>query len=177
MGSAGPSDLGRSDLIVASVRIGCADCGCVVESGRRVALCGRDDCCCAHLPIGGEAESSIDALAQRVKAALESAEPAQFAELLDPNVKWGAAEDPKPSCQNRDQVLRWYERGRGEGTRAHVISVEAHGDKILVQLRVFNLSDPTNEHERWQVMACNNGRVVDIRGFESRDEALVSVVV
>ena len=119
----------------------------------------------------------IDALAQRVKAALESAEPSRFADLLDPTVQWGAPDDPAPSCQNRDQVLSWYERGRAEGTRVNVVSVEAHGDKILLELRVLNLSDPANEHARWQVMTCRSGRVVDIRGFESCDEALAAVVV
>ena len=126
--------------------------------------------------MGGEAESRVDALAQRVKAVLESADLSGFADFLDPNVQWGAPDDPVPSCQNRDQVLRWYERGRAEGTRADVVSVEAHGDKILVQLRVCNLSDPTTEHERWQVMRCKADRIVDMRGFESRDEALANVV-
>ena len=155
--------------------MGCADCGCVVEAGRRVALCGRDGCCCAHLPVGGGPESTTDALAERVRAALESADPSQFAELLHPNVTWGAPDDPAPSCQNRDQVLRWYERGRAKGTRAQVVSMETHADKILLELRVFNLSEPADEHERWQVMTCRSGFVVDIREFESRDDALVSI--
>ena len=115
----------------------------------------------------------MEALAERVKAALESAEPAAFVDLLDPDVRWGAPDDPKPPCRNRSQVLRWYERGRAEGTRARVIGVETQGDKILVELRVFSVSDAvTTEHPRWQIMTCKGGRVVDIRGFDDRAEAL-----
>jgi len=120
-------------------------------------------------------ERSVEALAQQVMSALESAEPSQFAELLDPNVTWGAPDDPKPSCRNRGQVLRWYERGRAEGVRARVLSAEAHGDKILVELRVFGPSDADTEQARWQVMTCRDGRVIDIRGFDLRDEAMARV--
>ena len=119
----------------------------------------------------------MDALAERVKAALESSDPSRFADLLDPNVRWGAPDNPKPPCRNRDQVLRWCERGRAQGRRAHVVSVEAHGDKVLIELRVFNLSDAAVEQARWQVMTCQDGLVVDIRGFESQEEALARLGV
>ena len=29
----------------------CADCGCRVDRGVRVAVCADPRCCCAHLPI------------------------------------------------------------------------------------------------------------------------------
>jgi hypothetical protein len=32
------------------VKVSCAECGCVVEQGVRVVLCGEQDCCCQHLP-------------------------------------------------------------------------------------------------------------------------------
>jgi SAM-dependent methyltransferase len=33
-----------------AVRTGCAECGCVTESGIRVVVCG-DDCCCSDVPV------------------------------------------------------------------------------------------------------------------------------
>jgi hypothetical protein len=33
------------------MEIGCAECGCVVDSGVRVSCCDRDDCCCQDLPV------------------------------------------------------------------------------------------------------------------------------
>ena len=32
------------------MEIGCAECGCVVDAGVRVVVCGEADCCCTHLP-------------------------------------------------------------------------------------------------------------------------------
>jgi hypothetical protein len=164
---------GPRNVIVGCMRMGCSDCGCVIESGKRVVVCAELGCCCTHLPIADE--PSVEVLAERVKAALESAEPSAFADLLDPDVRWGAPDDAKPPCRNRGQVLRWYERGRAEGTRARVVGVETHGDKIVVELRVFHVSEPASERERWQVMTCKGGRVVDIRGYDTRDEALARV--
>ena len=31
------------------MKISCADCGCIVDSGVRVVSCGKENCCC-HLP-------------------------------------------------------------------------------------------------------------------------------
>lgn len=33
------------------MRIACADCGCVVDRGVRLALCADDRCCCSRLPV------------------------------------------------------------------------------------------------------------------------------
>lgn len=120
------------------------------------------------------ANGSVDALAERVRRALESADVSQFGELLDPNVRWGAPDDPTPSCQSRSDVLAWYGRGRATGRRARVEDVQVRGDRILVHLRV---SEPSPagvsavERDRWQILTCARGRVVDIRGFETQEEA------
>ncbi|HTD51067.1 MAG TPA: nuclear transport factor 2 family protein [Acidimicrobiia bacterium] len=112
-----------------------------------------------------------------MRVALESADVSQFGELLDPNVRWGAPDDPRPSCQSRDEVLAWYGRGRAAGRRARVIDVRAHGNKILVQLTVSTPSQDgaAIESDRWQVLTCARGRIVDIRGFDTSDEAVARV--
>jgi len=35
------------------VEIRCAGCGCLVDRGVRVALCGDPECCCKELPVRG----------------------------------------------------------------------------------------------------------------------------
>jgi len=113
-----------------------------------------------------------------VRVALEPADLSQFGELLDPNVRWGAPDDPNPSCRSRSDVLAWYGRGRASGRRARVLDVQVHGDKILVHLSVTSPSptrDVPVESDRWQVLTCARGRVVDIRGFETGDEAFARV--
>jgi hypothetical protein len=56
--------------------------------------------------------------------------------LLDPNVPLGAPDDPDQSCENREQVLAWYGRGREAGVRAHVTETTAYGDRILAGVNV-----------------------------------------
>ena len=117
---------------------------------------------------------SVEALAGRVKDAFESADVARIGELLGDGVRWGAPDDPAPPCQNRDQVLEWYERGREAGVRAEVFETVARGDKILVGLKVrgdLTRRASVPEHDRWQVLTVDRDRVVDIRGFEDRGEA------
>ena len=116
-------------------------------------------------------DSDAGAIAALVEAALTSADLATFTELLDPNVQWGAPDDPAPSCQNRQQVLSWYQRGRDAGVRADVIEVVAAKDRLLVGLRVRGDSSAAGAVERWQVMTVRAGRVVDIRAFDDRTKA------
>ena len=116
-------------------------------------------------------DSDAGAIAERVEVALQSADLDAFTELLDPNVQWGAPDDNAPSCQNRKQVLSWYQRGRDAGVRADVVEVVAAEDHLLVGLQVRGRSGEAGAVERWQVMTIRAGRVVDIRAFEDRTEA------
>lgn len=119
-------------------------------------------------------QDTTEGIATRVRAALESADLTAFADLLDPNVAWGAPDDNAPSCQNRQQVLTWWGRGRAAGTRARVTELGVHGDKILVGLKVTGnraAADQGGEADRWQVLTIRGEHVVDIRGFEERAAA------
>jgi hypothetical protein len=108
----------------------------------------------------------VEALAEQVRIALESADLTEFQDLLDPAVTWGAPDDERPSCSNRNQVLAWYRRGRNAGVRAHVTEVLASGSRILIGMDITGRDSP-----RWQVLTVRDGRIADIRGFESRAAA------
>lgn len=112
---------------------------------------------------------AVEALAEKVRIALDSADLEKFSNLLDPRVTWGAPGDPSPPCQTRAQVLAWYANGRAEGRRAHVRSVRTHEDKILVAMTVSSPEDPGSD--RWQVLTVADGRVTDIRGYDDEAEA------
>ena len=118
-------------------------------------------------------QQATEAIAQQVKLALEGADLSAFSDLLDPDVHWGAPDDPSPGCQNRDQVLAWYRRGRESGVRADVTEVFVRGDRILVGLKVAGrLAGPGGgDVERWQVLTVRGGSVADIVGFDQRDDA------
>lgn len=106
------------------------------------------------------------ALAERVREALESADPEHFADLLDPNVTWGAPDDPQPSCRNRRQVLQWYQRGRADGRRAEIHEISVRGDALVIAMTVHEGDSGEPSFDRWQVMKVANGRITDIRGYE-----------
>src|SRR5207237_291634 len=105
--------------------------------------------------------SSPKDLADKVRGALDSGDLDAMSALLHPNAKWGAPDDDKPSCQNRSQVLGWYQQARDSGMRARVTEVAVGGDKILVGLKVAGRSaedDVDGEADRWQVMTVVDGK-------------------
>lgn len=71
------------------------------------------------------APNDMDAVAGRVRAALQEADLSTLADLLDPDVHWGAPDDPAPECQNREQVLAWYRQARDAGLRADVTGFQS----------------------------------------------------
>ncbi len=121
-----------------------------------------------------DSPDSVAGIADQLRVALGPADLSEFAHLLDPEVRWGSPGDPSPSCQSRQQVLAWYERGRDSGMRARVADLEILGDRILVKL-VLTGTDDARERGgraiRWQVYTVRDGRIVDIVGFDQRGEA------
>jgi hypothetical protein len=104
-------------------------------------------------------------IAERVRAALEAADLERMAELLSPDVHWGAPGDATPPCRNREQVMRWYSKGRAVGRRGTVTALEVHANALLVGLRL------DAGEERWQVLRVGPDGINDIRGFEDRENA------
>jgi ketosteroid isomerase-like protein len=116
-------------------------------------------------------DDDVATIAGKVREALDSADLERFADLLDPNVTWGAAgADPAWGCHNRKQVLAWYANGRAEGRRARVLDVATNRDRILVSLKVTS-PDEEGETDRWQVLTVTGGRVSDIRGYDDQLQA------
>jgi hypothetical protein len=116
----------------------------------------------------------MEHLARQVRVALETADLAAFSDVLDANVRWGPPGDTSPPCQNREQVLAWYQRGKSSGATATVSEVTVVGDRLLVGLVV---SGPKESRDRggralrWQLLSVRDGLVSEIVGFDRRDEA------
>jgi ketosteroid isomerase-like protein len=120
-------------------------------------------------------KSRVDDVAVLVRQALAAEDLSAFAELLDPDVTWGAPGSRKPSCRNRKQVLAWYQRGRDAGVRGSVDEVEVRGDRLLVTMHVRgteNARERGGVALRFQVLTIRSGKVVDIVGFDDKTEAL-----
>jgi ketosteroid isomerase-like protein len=118
-----------------------------------------------------------DELLASIRAAWESSDLDAVTVLLAPDVTWGAPGDPKPTCQNREQVLAWYQRSFGRGVRGSVVDVCWVGEKVVVGLLVTGNEDAEaygGQVERWQVLAIRDGLIADIRGYEDRGSAVAA---
>ncbi len=119
--------------------------------------------------MAGEADAMQD-IADQVRVALEGADLAAYAHLLDPGVHWGPPGDRASGCHNRSQVLSWYQAGRDAGVRASVTETVVSGDQILVGLSVTG-REAAGGQSRWQVLTVRDGLIVDIAGYDGRDQA------
>jgi ketosteroid isomerase-like protein len=120
-------------------------------------------------------ESQTEAVAARIKAALAATDVGEFSDLLHPDARWGAPDDPNPSCQSRQQVLAWYQRGRDAGVRAEVTECVVFDSRVLIGTRVRgnDLADEAGgEVDLWQVFTVGDGQILEIVGYDNRREAL-----
>lgn len=118
----------------------------------------------------------MDELAEQVRKAMAAKDVSAFAELLDPDVTWGAPGARNPTCKNRNQVLNWYQRAREGGVRGSVFDVTVLSDRLLVSLSVRGTEGAGERGGtalRFQVLTVRDGRIVDIVGFDEKAEALL----
>jgi ketosteroid isomerase-like protein len=115
----------------------------------------------------------IQQVARDIRLAYELGDVERFGALLAANVTWGPPGDP-PTCRNRNQVLAWYQNGANAGARATVEEIEIVGDQLLVGLTIVGASTSKKSGEgstRWQVLTVRDARIVNIVGFEQKDDA------
>ena len=93
-------------------------------------------------------------IADRVRSALSSADPAELAALLHPDARWGE------SCRNRDEVLAWYQGLLDQGVRLTVRDVRPDGD--LLHLTV-DLAGPDGDWTAHPVVRLDGDLVIDIQ--------------
>jgi len=113
-------------------------------------------------------------LAERVRATMEAGDLVAMAELLAPDARWGAPEQDVPTCRSATEVLAWYAMARENGVRAHVFEVGVVGERIVVGLRIIAdgaVASGSPDATRWQVLSVEDGRIGEIRGYDTRDDA------
>jgi ketosteroid isomerase-like protein len=141
----------------------CAQCGCVVDRGWRLEACPDRSCCCRGL-----AFQTVERLGELVTSAMASGDLDELFALLAPDARWGAPEEPVPTCSN------WYREARDAGESASVNETFVRGENIVVGL-VLSGVDSGPEHRRrgelWQVLTVRDGRIAEIRDFDDRRDA------
>ena len=117
----------------------------------------------------------MDEVAEQVRKAMAAGDISAFAELLDPHVTWGAPGSRDPTCKNRNQVHRWYQRAQESGVRGNAFDVEVLSDRLLVSLTVQGTEGARERGGtalRFQVLTVRHGQIVDIVGFDEKSEAI-----
>lgn len=117
----------------------------------------------------------MELLAARVRYAMESIDLEEMGELLSPNARWGAPEQDVPTCRSSQEILAWYDLARENGVRADITEVVVVGDKLLVGLKILATKDGPSKSKnvtRWQVLSVEDSRITEIRGYESRGDAM-----
>jgi ketosteroid isomerase-like protein len=120
-------------------------------------------------------KDEMERAAERIRLFYERADLRGLEDLLDPHVHWGAPGAKNPTCKNKEQVLAWITKSLESGRRGQVNDITVLDDKVLVEL----VTHRTQAAEvrggaalRWQVLTVRDGLIVDIVGFDDRDEAL-----
>jgi hypothetical protein len=150
----------------------CVECGCVGRGDIRVAACSDPSCCCSATPV-----NALDDIARRVRSAFESGDVQAFSAMLAPNAQWGAPEQKVPTCQNRQQILEWYQLAYDAGARATVTDVEMHGGNLVIGLQVTGAPRAKKKDQvqvRWQVLGVKDDLVTSICGYQRKGDAVAS---
>ena len=105
----------------------------------------------------------METLAQRVRYAMEAIDLATMEELLAPDARWGAPEQDVPTCRDLAQA---------NGVSADITEVVVVGENIVVGLKIHaNPKTKSKGNARWQVLSVRDGRIAEIRGYETRGDA------
>jgi SnoaL-like domain len=117
---------------------------------------------------------SMQDLAERIEAALTAEDLDQAASLLADDVRWGDTdEDTEGTCHNRGDVLAWYRRALRSGIHARHIETLVQPHAVVMG---WDITWPQGQEERpmvrYQVFTVADDKVVDIRGFPDKEEAL-----
>lgn len=119
--------------------------------------------------------STNQAVAERLRVAFEAKDLALLGPLLDPNVRWGGTEETEQTCHSRSDVLTWYGQVQAAGMDAKVTETVALDAAVVLAL-VLSGPTPGPNAKRpgavFQVFHLAGGLVVDIRGFERREQAI-----
>lgn len=101
-------------------------------------------------------------------------------DLVDPDLEWTyldpAEADPQPQvCHGRHELEHALERQRRQGLRSVVEEVIGHGDKVMVVTHTPGLDAlraRQADDRNFDVFTMRDGRVVALRAFRDRTEAL-----
>jgi Glyoxalase/Bleomycin resistance protein/Dioxygenase superfamily len=107
----------------------------------------------------GPDATTTEEIADRVRAALTAGDPSVLEPHMADDARWA-------SCVGRSQVIE-YMSGAADGLEIHLEELDTYPDRIVLALRPSNQSELLH-----QVVFVRDGKIVELRGVGSHDEAL-----
>jgi hypothetical protein len=121
---------------------------------------------------------ALEGTAEKLRAAVEDEDEGLLASLLDPAVRWGEEEETPETCHTREEVLAHYGQLGAAGVRARVQQAITFQHAVVLGLALTRPdSGPASEGPAfvYQVFRFAGDKVIDIRGFPEREDALAWV--
>ncbi len=111
-------------------------------------------------------EIGTAAIAEGVRTAFTTHDPAALEALLAPDVQWG-------SCVGSSQVVEWMEGALADGLETSVEEIVAEPDRVVIALRVHraNKHDEPTDHVIYQVAFVEGEKITELGAAGDRDEA------
>lgn len=124
-------------------------------------------------------EKNID-LIRSAYAAYSRGDMATMLASVDPNLEWTfldpTLEDPQPQvCHGRDELETALARQAKLGLKAELEEVTAHGDRVMVVVRIPGVDTfrmRKADDRNYAVFTVRHGRIVALRDCRDRDEAV-----
>ncbi len=148
----------------------CAECGCLVERGVRVAVCADDACCCSHL----STREALERLAEGVRVAFGEADLEGFSSLLAPDVRWGDDDAPN-RCRSRDDVVSTLRGALERGVSGSLGEVETGPAGVLAHLVVTRSDASEGTRDLFHLYVVREGRISEIVPYSSRADAAAAL--
>lgn len=150
----------------------CADCGCLVERGIRVAPCKTVECCCLDLPIQPRTVAQI---ADRIEAAFATKDLDLLGRVLAEDARWGDDDSPD-KCRSRSDVIGTFDQllaGGVDGTVTETIV----GDNGVVVLLHVEWPDPGDgrDVDLFQAYLIQDGAVTEIQPHDDQLSAVRAI--
>ena len=154
------------------MEIYCADCGCLVERGSRIAPCGTDACCCLDLPIKLRTPEQI---ADQLREAFETKDLGTLGRLVAADARWGDDDNPN-RCRSRTDVVATFDRLLGEGVDGSIAERVVGPNGVAVLLHV-EWPEPGEGRDisMFQSWIVRNGVVAEIQRHDDRRSAVAAI--
>jgi ankyrin repeat protein len=122
-------------------------------------------------PSAATATDAARLVAERLRAAFDTADGDLLAAVLHPDVRWGSG---PAGCHNRAHVVEWYQVLRTQGVRATVRETAVDGDTVVLGLAITQPGhdDRTDQPDLiYQAFRVADRVVVEIRDHPDRQSA------